>query len=138
MIRKGFIRKRSKKELPKLKAKLTKVFNEFIRRRDMKAQKGICISCDKPGNQAGHYLPTSSNPQPSLVFNEKNVNLQCAHCNCWLHGNQHDYAKGLIKKYGEGIIDELDVIRSLPQNPWMHFEYEMMIKTYQQKLKEFV
>lgn len=127
------IRKTSKNQLSKLKKKLTKVFNEFIRLRD----KGLlCISCGKnPATQAGHYLPTSSNPQPSIMFNEKNVNGQCSHCNCWLHGNQHDYAKGLIKKYGHGVIDELDLIRSFPQNPWTRFEYEVMIKNYTEKVR---
>jgi len=126
--------KTSKKEISKLKKKLTKVFNEYIRKRDMKLQNGKCISCDKALTQAGHYLPTSLCPQPYMVFNEKNVNGQCSHCNCWLHGNQHDYAIALKKKYGEHIIDELQIQRSFKQNPWGKFEYEVMIKHYKNLL----
>jgi len=69
--------KQSKKQIPKLKRKLTKIFNEYIRLRDKKYYKGLCISCGKPGNQAGHYFSTSQCPQPSMIFNEKNVNIQC-------------------------------------------------------------
>lgn len=128
--------KSRKKDIPRLKKRLTKIFNAFIRKRDMKLQGGVCISCDKPLSQAGHYLPTSLCPQPSMVFNEKNVNGQCSHCNCWLHGNQHDYAKNLNKKYGYDVVAELDIQRAIKQNPWTSFEYEVMIRKYSKKLAD--
>lgn len=135
-IRSKFLSKQSKLEIPKLKRKLTKLFNAFIRKRDERLQSGICISCNKRGNQAGHYLPTSLCPHPSMVFNEKNVNLQCSHCNRWLHGNQHDYAIRLNKKYGYDVVSELEMQRKFKSEPWGKFQYEVMIKHYEQKLKE--
>ena len=118
-------------KISKLNSKLTKVFNAYIRRRD--AGK-LCISCGKrPMTQAGHYFPTSSTPQPSMRFNEHNVNGQCSYCNKWLHGNQHGYAEGLIRKYGSYIIDELNLQKSFKQNPWTPFEYEVLIKYYKDK-----
>jgi len=126
----------SKRELPKLKKKLTKIFNEFIRVRDKKLQGGKCISCNNAGNQAGHYFSTSQCPQPSMIFNERNVSLQCAHCNCWLHGNLHDYRLALNKKWGYDVVAELDAQRSFKSNPWTRFEYEVMIKEYTKKLAE--
>jgi hypothetical protein len=128
--------KSSKKELPKLKKKLTKIFNEFIRLRDHEMQGGKCISCGKIGNQAGHYFSTSQCPQPSMIFNERNVNLQCSHCNCWLHGNLHDYRLALNKKWGYDVVAELDIQRSFKSNPWTRFEYEVMIKEYTKKLAD--
>ena len=130
------IRKSSKSEISKLKKKLTKIFNEYIRKRDAEKFGGICISCNKRGTQAGHYLPVSLCPQPSMVFSERNVNLQCSHCNCWLHGNQHDYARNLNKRYGYDVVSELQFQRNVSGKPWGKFEYETMIKHYQEKLKE--
>ena len=127
----------SKKEIPRLKRKLTKVFNAFIRKRDMKLQNGLCISCGKrPIAHAGHYFPTSLCPSPSMVYNERNVSGQCVYCNNWLHGNQHDYRLALNKKWGYNVVQELEVQRSFKSNPWTRFEYEVMIKEYTKKLAE--
>ena len=128
--------RQSKKEIPKLKRKLIKIFNAFIRARDKKYDGGKCISCGKIGNQAGHYLPISLCPQPSMRFNEKNVHTQCPKCNLWLRGNQHDYAKGLKKRYGEHILEELDIQRSFKSNSWGVFQYQVMIKEYERKILE--
>jgi len=127
--------KTKRQKVSSLKKRLSKIFNAYIRKRDEKLQSGACISCDKPGNQAGHYFSTSQCPQASMIFNEHNVNLQCPHCNLWLHGNIQRYAEGLKKKYGEHILDELDIQRSFKSNPWGIFEYEVMIKEYQRKLE---
>lgn len=82
------------------------IFNKYIRLRDKNKN---CISCDKfnGGNeQAGHYRSVGSCPE--LRFNEFNVNGQCVRCNMHLHGNQINYRKGLIKKYGIEKVLELE------------------------------
>lgn len=86
-----------------------KYFSAFIRLRDSD-DTGIlkCISCGilihwKKAD-AGHFIKRQ---YKSLRFNEKNVNGQFTICNWLLQGNDINYAKGLIKKYGEGILDEL-------------------------------
>jgi hypothetical protein len=71
-----------------------------------------------------------------MRYCEKNVNGQCTTCNTFHEGNRQGYREGLIKKYGKSIIDELDVKRSMKNNPWLAFEYEAMIKLYRQKAKE--
>ena len=137
--RKGFIRRSSLKAMPKLVKKMEKAFNAFIRDRDMILQKGVCISCDNAGTQAGHYFPVQSNPHPSIRFSEINVNLQCSDCNKWKHGNQDGYRKGLIKKYGPNVMTKLAMIRAARKNPWTRFEYETMIVHYtneRQKLSD--
>ncbi|MCK4821513.1 recombination protein NinG, partial [bacterium] len=53
---------------------------------------------------AGHFIKRQF---MSLRFNEKNVSGQCRRCNWLLQGNDINYAKGLVKKYGEGILEQL-------------------------------
>ena len=118
-----------------LRKKLVKVFNKFIRLRDK--DKG-CISCGGPVQQAGHYWSTSQCPQPAMRFCEKNVHGQCINCNHFLEGNRQGYMKGLIKRYGENILEALDVKRSIRQNPWSLWEYESMIGIYKGRICEMV
>ncbi len=119
------------KTLPQLRKQLTLEFNKFIRQRDKNFS---CISCrTRPVQQAGHYWSTSQCPQPSMRFNEKNVNGQCIYCNTFLEGNRQGYQSGLLEKYGAKILEELDICRSSRSNPWTRWEYEQMIKLYQKK-----
>lgn len=130
----AFIPKRSKNEIPKLRRRLTSIFNEYIRRRD--ALKG-CISCTTGRvENAGHFYSTGSSPSPAMRFCEINVHGQCIHCNFTLAGNRSGYEKGLSRRYGKKILDELMVKNSVSQNPWTRFEYGMMIELYSQKLRE--
>ena len=84
-------------------------FSKFIRLRDAD-DTGIlnCISCGIPVHwknaDAGHFIKRQF---MSLRFNEKNVNGQCRKCNWLLQGNDIEYAKGLVKKYGKGILEQL-------------------------------
>jgi len=117
-----------KKSRPQLTRLLRKHFNEFIRLRDRNLP---CISCGIRGvTEAGHYWSVGQFPKCSMRFNEKNVNGQCGHCNRFREGARQGYRTGLINKYGKGVIQELDVIRTLKQTPWRTFEFEMMIKRY--------
>ena len=128
---------RSVDSIPKLKKKLWKVFSLYIRRRDI--LRG-CISCDKyigsvSEGDAGHYYSRGACPQPSMYFSEKNVNLQCKSCNGFKEGNKQGYREGLIKKYGAKVLEDLKLKKSIKQNPWTHFEYEVLIMHYQKLTK---
>lgn len=96
----------SMKDKPKALREAQKAFNAYIRERD----RGLpCISCGRSTGckiNAGHYLSVKSHPE--LRFDEKNVHLQCEHCNCYLSGNQVNYRKGLIERFGESIVDYLE------------------------------
>lgn len=119
------------RDIKKLRAKMVRVFNRFIRLRDK--NKG-CISCFVGSvKHAGHYYSVSQCPQPAMRFNEQNVHGQCVTCNSFREGERQGYKKGLLKRYGSDIIMALDVKRSLRQNPWTAFEYETMIKEYEKK-----
>lgn len=73
-----------------------------------------CVSCGKVykvggqgGCQGGHLWGRMCIP---LRWEEKNVNCQCVNCNCFLHGNEREYAKWFIATYGQGVYDQMDNI----------------------------
>lgn len=90
--------------LPKLLEQTQKKVNEAIRKRD---EGHTCISCESPlANQAGHYFSVAT--CSILRFHPVNINLQCAGCNCWKHGNQAFYRIGLVAKWGEQTVNEIE------------------------------
>lgn len=75
-----------------------------------------CISCDhgwhKPATRqwhAGHRVSVGSNP--TLRYHLLNIHKQCSVCNNYKSGNERAYDSGLLRIYGQ---DMLDYIRSLP------------------------
>jgi len=85
-------------------------FQRWIRYRDVFSK---CISCDTllldiREFDAGHYFSASGTPQ--LLFNEFNCNGQCVFCNKHKSGNLIYYRKGLIERYGERVVLELENI----------------------------
>ena len=115
------------KPLPKLLEQTQKVFNAYVRKRD----EGLpCISCGSNlANQAGHYFPVKG--FSSLRFNEWNVNLQCASCNMYKHGNQAMYRIGLVQRIGEQKV--IDLERQAVNNrikKWTRPELYELINTY--------
>lgn len=91
------------------RTKLDKVFSLFIRLRDSDHRGiGRCISCGKSVHyknaDAGHYVSRS---HTSTRWDEQNVNLQCKECNQIHYGALTDYANGLVRKYGEAILEVL-------------------------------
>jgi len=120
-----------------IKAKLDRIFSEFVRLRDSNSQYyGSCISCGKlvfwREADCGHFV---NRQHMSLRFNERNCNLQCRSCNRFDEGNNIGYAKGLIHKYGKGVIDSLFVIKHQRSNI-EDFEAKVLIEHYKQKIKE--
>jgi len=126
----------------KLKAKLDRIFSEYIRMRDSYTEGGgidrlfICISCDiqKVYSEAdcGHFYGRAN---MTMRYDEENCNAQCVSCNQFKSGNPDGYKIGLKKKYGEDILEELQQ-RSIKITKLHPFEYEDLINKYQQKLKE--
>lgn len=103
------------------------VFNCWIRNRDK--DKG-CISCTTGGvHNAGHYY--HGHLYGAIRFNEINVQGQCVPCNLSKAGNREGFRHGLIKRYGEQKVLELErsvAIRTVRK--WSRFELEMIIKMY--------
>jgi 5-methylcytosine-specific restriction endonuclease McrA len=116
---------------------LDRVFSEYIRRRDSDSNGyGRCISCGKiihwKDADAGHFC---NRAHMSLRYDEKNVNLQCRHCNRFREGEMLGYSEGLVKKYGPEVLDYLKIKKhnTCKLGP---FEIELLKKTYKQKLKD--
>jgi hypothetical protein len=115
-----------KTTLPKLTKKAQEVFNRFIRERDK--ERG-CISCGSDINHAGHYFAAGSHS--ALRFDEMNVNGQCVGCNCYKHGNLIYYRRGLVNRYGELMVEQMErqAIETRVKK-WSREELEFIIKKY--------
>jgi hypothetical protein len=117
--------------------KLDKVFSEYIRLRDSD-ENGICrcISCGTPhhwkATDAGHMIKRQ---HMATRFDEKFVNGQCRKCNWLLQGNDVEYRKALVKKYGEKEVILLEW-KGSQSKKWSAFELEMLIEYYKQKVSE--
>lgn len=124
---------KKQKSLQQLKQDLDKAFNAYIRKRD--SSPGyvffVCISCGIPKRtklmHAGHFH--SAGHHEAIRWDERNVNGQCDRCNYFLHGNFEGYLKGMIKKYGQKVIDDLEIQRH-NKSKMMKFEVQLLIDKY--------
>jgi len=82
----------------------------------------------------GHYYTRSNDWTTDLGGDERNVNLQCVPCNSHKRGNPRGYVIGLIEKYGENVIMELEKKRNTKKY-WKIKDLEIILKYYQDKLK---
>lgn len=118
------------------KDKLDEVFSIYIRLRDSNEHGYInCISCGKLVHwkkaNNGHFI---NRKHMSLRFSETNCNGQCIDCNIFDEGNNEGYRRGLIKKYGSEIIDQLFAMKNQP-NKISEVEYGIAIKHYQREIE---
>lgn len=132
------LRKKRKKSLATLKRELWKIFSIFVRQREIDDNGYVqCISCQKIDHwknlQAGHFIPKSLGL--SIYFEPRNVFQQCSFCNLVKQGNAYNYALSLQKRFGEGIVEELEAQakQSKKYYPW---EYEELIEEYKAKIKD--
>lgn len=123
------------KSIAKLKKDLDLVFKKYIRQRDLVGSTFTCISCGetkgKDQMHAGHFYASTFT---ATRWDESNVNGQCIACNVFLHGNLLNYRKGMIKKYGQKVVDDLGAIHNKPIK-LDRFDLERMIEEYKTKLK---
>ena len=122
-----------------LKAKLDRVFSQYIRLRDMLPGNVFqCISCGriKPISQAdcGHYI---NRQHMATRFSEVNCNAQCRSCNRFDEGNMSGYRAGLVRKYGETKVVLLESMKN-DVRKYSEFEYEALIKFYQGEIKKIL
>jgi len=133
------ITEKGKMKKPNLKAKLDRVFSEYIRLRDTEGhtKDGFfkCVSCGqiKPYSQAdcGHYI---GRQHMATRFNELNCWAQCRKCNRFEEGRKADYRRNLVDRIGE---DKVLLLEASQRNTAKisDFEYEEMIKYYKEKIK---
>lgn len=127
---------KSKKPKKNYKKELDEVFAEYIRLRDSNGDTFRCISCGqvKPMSQCqcGHYI---SRAHMATRFDEKNSNGQCVGCNIFKSGNVVEYRFGLIDKYGEEVVNQLEAMRN-DQRQIKDPEYKELIQYYKDKVKQ--
>ena len=121
--------------LPKLKAKLQTVFNEYIRLRDKDKP---CISCGeyKP-LQAGHYYSVKG--YDGLRFDELNVHGECAGCNCFDESHLIGYGENLLERIGKLNCEILKLRASTYKRcgyKWSRSEIEEKINYYSELVKQ--
>jgi hypothetical protein len=109
-----------KRKIKCLRKEAEKIFHAWIVRRD----KGICITCGKPGNQAGHFRHSKLN------FNPINLNCQCMACNHFRHGNLGIYAVKLDDKFGAGTSARLISESWQDENKFSREQLEEIVKKY--------
>ena len=108
-------------------------FNKYIRLRD---QGKNCISCGKKPKKenAGHFY--SAGTHTAVRFDERNVHLQCEHCNSYLSGNLLMYRDNLLIKLGYEEFERLTVEAMLTRK-YTREELKEIINTYKLKIKSF-
>lgn len=122
--------------VPALKRKLDEIFSVYIRLRDSD-QNGYCrcISCGKIEHwkdvDCGHFVNRS---HMGTRYSEKNCNAQCRSCNRFDEGNNIGYTRGLIRKYGIGVISLLEAQKH-SFSKMTSFDYEVMIDHYKEEIK---
>jgi hypothetical protein len=126
------------KSIPTLKAEAQKIFNEYVRTRDLAAGHG-CICCGKfataaalsqPGGayDACHYRSRGS--ADHLRFDERNVHLGLKDCNTWGH---KDYRGGLIARIGLEAVEALEADNT--STKWTRERLEAIKTEYRAKLR---
>lgn len=121
---------------PALKRKLDEIFSVYIRLRDSD-ENGYCrcISCGKIEHwkdvDCGHFVNRS---HMGTRYSEKNCNAQCRSCNRFDEGNNIGYTRGLIRKYGIGVISLLEAQKH-SFSKMTSFDYEVMINHYKEEIK---
>ncbi len=122
------------KTLSQYEAEAKKSFQKWVRLRDVGKN---CISCDKPTKDpaGGHFY--SAGTYSGLMFNPFNCHLQCnTNCNKHLSGNLLEYRKGLIKRYGNEFVDNLDNLSIEGRNyKYTKIELQEIKQKYDTKIK---
>ena len=130
-----------RRSVPKLKRECWKLFSRYVRLRDClltteSLEYGECISCGATVRlseaHAGHYIHNKL----STYFDEQNVNLQCAACNTFRHGNLIEYRHGLIEKYGEGVPEEIEARSRIEKRRFTIQELEDLKESLKKRIGE--
>lgn len=127
---------RRSKSVASVKKRLWAIFSEYIRRKDADVDGNVrCFTCGKVSHwkelDAGHYFAKTNGV--AMYFDERNVHPQCTGCNRFRHGNLPMYAINLRKKYGDGILEQLDEARRKILKI-SSAEYYDLIDNYEEKL----
>jgi hypothetical protein len=127
------------KTVSSFKKYVWKLYSKYIKLRDSdKYGYGTCITCGKrdlasaSDMHAGHWLHGDN---PGTWINDKNVHLQCGFkCNINNGGQRDIYALELERRYGFGILQELDKAYHHPPTTWSMTPLREAYKELKKKL----
>ncbi len=97
---------------------------------------GKCCTCQAVKSwlymDAGHFKGRGIGGNSGAYFDERNVNLQCKQCNGFGGSMPKEYEEFMLEKYGQEIIDEINLKHKLPTSfkdgpmiaTRIHFEQE--------------
>ena len=72
-----------------------------------------------------------------VKLDEININRQCRKCNRYLNGNEINYVKGFIERYGLPAFNDLSKKAVETKNKkWSADELQAIINKYKQKIKD--
>jgi hypothetical protein len=120
------------KTLSQYEAEAKKSFQKFIRLRDKDLP---CISCgtfEADLFDGGHYKKAEI--YSGVIFDENNTHKQCRKCNRFLGGNELMYREGLIKRFGEQFVKDLEQKANETRN-YKYTKEELIAKKIQYDLK---
>lgn len=128
-------RREDLKSLTDYKSEAKSMFQLFIRLRDKDKP---CISCGTLETKlwdGGHYKKAEL--YYGVTFNENNVHKQCRKCNRFLGGNELNYRKGLIDRYGIEYVESIEILADeTRQKKWTKEELIEIKNEYFQKVKQ--
>ena len=88
----------------------------------------------------GHYKGRGIGGGSGTYFDERNCHCQCKQCNAFKGGAPAEYEDFLIEKYGDGIIQELELKHHMPADhsqlamkaleQWAKAEYKSLVKKH--------
>jgi hypothetical protein len=96
------------KTLGEYKSDARKSFQKWIRLRDSDKPCVSCGSTQADTFDGGHFY--KAEVYSGLIFNENNCHKQCRKCNRFMNGNELNFRKGLIERYGLDYVTNLDNI----------------------------
>ena len=111
---------------------------QFIRPEDIF---GMCCTCGAVKSwirmDAGHFKGRGIGGGSGTYFDERNVHLQCKRCNGFEGGRVQDYEKFIIEKYGQSVLDELE-IKHRCTSRMGPVELQIIEKHYKEEYKKLV
>lgn len=127
--------KEAVEDLGALIDQLDDVFSKYIRKKEAGPNEIVeCYTCGAAARwqemQAGHYI---SRKCMFLRWDERQVKIQCPHCNCAKHGNLAIFGQKLEATHPgitEILLEESRIIHK-----WHRHELEAMIFDYSKRLK---
>jgi len=127
--------KEKNKSIAALILEARKPFQQWIRMRDAN---NACISCGTVNSElidAGHFKKAEL--YTGMIFDERNCFSQCRKCNTYLNGNEGEYRKRLIERFGMDWVLQLDEDADrLRQYSWTREELQEIKTKYLLKLKK--